>query len=64
MSGRPSTVALKVWCWYMKATGNYFTTRYHVLLFACKFNRQEVANTACLQDMHREELEADEQSNI
>ena len=41
----------------MKATGN-------VLLFGCKFNRQEVANTACLQDMEREELEADEQSNI
>ena len=23
MSGRPSTLALKVWCWYVKVTGKY-----------------------------------------
>ena len=32
-----------------------------MLLFACKFNRSEVANIACLHGVHREELEADEQ---
>ena len=62
MSGRPCTLALKVWCWYLKATGIYYI--YSLLLFACKFNRQEVANRAYLQDMHREELEAAEQPNI
>ena len=61
MSGRPSTVALKVWCWYVKATGNYKISCATVCM---QINRQEVANRACLQDIHREELEADEQSNI